>query len=145
MFAYIRNKKVEHISVNSDEVFNGCEGVIEIPEDVEVNLGYLWDGEEFSAPPAPVPVYPSAISPVTFKLLFTAPERIALKALKGTDAVIADLFDLLDDPRLTHVNLQLTTNQQAVQYCFSKLVNEGVVAEADAPARIAAVLSGELN
>lgn len=60
------------------------------------------------------------ISPVEFKLLFTPQERIAIKAALSTDVIIDDLFTILDDPRLTVVNLNLDSNKDAVSYLQSK-------------------------
>lgn len=56
------------------------------------------------------------VSPVEFKLLFTPQERIAIKAIRATDAVIDDFYDIAEDPRLTHVDLSLSTTQQAIGY-----------------------------
>jgi hypothetical protein len=47
------------------------------------------------------------VSPVEFKLLFTSPERIAIKQLIETDQAIEDFFSIIDDSRLTCVDLGL--------------------------------------
>jgi hypothetical protein len=83
------------------------------------------------------------VSPVEFKLLWTSAERIAAKDLQTTDAIIADFFEILNDSRLTFVNLSLGSTQDGVDYLLSKLVERGVVADEDVPARRAAILSGQ--
>lgn len=83
------------------------------------------------------------VSPVEFKLLWTSAERIAARAQQETDTVIADFFDIVDDSRLTFVNLSLGSTKDGVDYLLSKLVEIGVVAGEDVPARRAAILSGQ--
>jgi hypothetical protein len=64
-----------------------------------------------------LPPSPPKVSPVQFKLLFTSPERIAIKA--STDPVVQDFFDIVNDPRLTHVDLGLQSTQDALSYLVS--------------------------
>jgi len=85
-------------------------------------------------PPAPEPAVAPKVSPVEFMLLFTAAERVAIKAARATNPVIDDFLDIVDDTRLTHVDLGLTSTQEAVGY----LALEGLIAEA----RIPVILSG---
>ncbi len=59
--------------------------------------------------------YPS-LSRVAFKLCFTSAERIALKALRVTDPIIEDAFEILEDPQLTVVDLNLESNQNLLTY-----------------------------
>lgn len=80
-----------------------------------------WDGVTLTKPviPDPVPVEPPApvppkVSPVEFKLLFTAPERVAIKA--STDPIVQDFFSIVEDPRLTVVDLALQSTQDALAY-----------------------------
>jgi len=61
------------------------------------------------------PVLPS-ISPVEFKLLFTATERIAIRSIKTTDDVLHDFMSIIEDPRLTFVNLNLKSVQEGIDY-----------------------------
>ncbi len=70
-------------------------------------------------PAEPIPA-PPQVSPVEFKLLFTALERVAIKAARGNDPVIDDFFSIIEDPRLTHVNLGLQSTQDALAYLESK-------------------------
>ena len=60
------------------------------------------------------------VSPVEFKLLFTSPERVAIKAARATDPFVADFFEIVEDPRLTHVDLGLQSTKQALAYLASK-------------------------
>jgi len=92
--------------------------------------------------PTPPPVLLQQISPITYKMLWTIQERIALKSMRATDDVIAELFELIDDPRMTKVNLNLTSVQQAIQYCLSKLEVAEVITEAEKATRYAAIMTG---
>ena len=94
---------------------------VEVPDEVE--NGWLLESGIWSAPPAPPEPQPEPLqidaprgSPVEFKLLFTAQERVAIKAARATDPVIDDFFDIVEDPRLTHVNLGLQSTQDALAY-----------------------------
>lgn len=86
--------------------------------------------------PEPGPVYPQ-LSPVQFKMLFTSQERVAIKAARGTDPVVDDFFELVEDPRLTYVDLALQSVQDAVGY----LAQQGLIA----PERVPEILSGTLR
>lgn len=90
--------------------------------------------------PAPEPVAapePVKVSPIEFKLLFTAQERVAIKAARQTDPIIDDFYDIVEDPRLTHVNLSLQSTQDAVGY----LAVQGLID----PERVAHILAGEVQ
>jgi hypothetical protein len=62
--------------------------------------------------------------------------------MRATDDVIAELFELIDDPRMTKVNLNLTSVQQAIQYCLAKLEVAEVITEAEKATRYAAIMTG---
>ena len=91
---------------------------------------------EIEPPPAP-PAPPWNPSPVEFKLLFTPAERVQLRSLVSTDPVIADFFAIIDDPRLTFVNLSLSSTVAALDY----LVGLDVLTSA----RKTAILNGEFQ
>lgn len=88
---------------------------------------YNWNGIEWvyvphvqieNIPPS-VPVLQAAsmtVSPVEFKLLFTSQERVAIKAARESDPVIDDFYDIVEDPRLTHVDLGLKSTKDALAY-----------------------------
>lgn len=82
------------------------------------------------------------VSPVEFKLLWTSQERAAIKTLKDTDPIVDDFYEIIDDPRLTLVNLSLTSTQQAVDYLLAKLVAADVLTEEQVADRREAILSG---
>lgn len=82
------------------------------------------------------------ISPIAFKLLFTAPERIKAKALRATDEFIEDFWGLLDDPRTTEVDLGLASVQSAVEYTLTSVKAAGV--DLDVAVRKAEILSGQI-
>lgn len=63
---------------------------------------------------------PPIVTPVQYKLLFTSAERVAINAAKATDAVIQDLYSILDDPRLTEVDLSLQSTSDALDYLIFK-------------------------
>lgn len=76
-----------------------------------------------AAPPAAAPaaVKPPTVSPVEFKLLFTSGERVAINAILSakTDPVLSDFYGILDDPRLTGVDMALESNRNAVGYALT--------------------------
>ena len=70
--------------------------------------------------PVPAPVVYPQVSPVEFKLLFTSPERVAIKAAVSTDAVIEDFWSIVEDTRLTYVDLGLQSTQDCLAYMVIK-------------------------
>lgn len=84
--------------------------------------GATWANNAWTNPAPVVPPNPEttylAVSPIEFKLLFTAPERVAIK--NSVDPVVQDFFSIIDDPRLTKVELGLQSTQDALQYLVSK-------------------------
>jgi len=90
---------------------------MQVADDLEPmpHVGDIYSAGEFTAPPA-VTATPPKLSPIQFKLCFTSTERIAISALKATDPVIADAYEILDDPRLTTVDLALASNQALIDY-----------------------------
>lgn len=68
------------------------------------------------------------VSPIEFKLLFSAAERVAIKT--STDPIILDFFSIVEDPRLTEVNLALQSTQDSLDYLTTaKILAEGRKAE----------------
>ena len=98
-------------------------------------------------PPAPAVTTPRLTKPTPpqFKLLFTAAERIGIRtarAYAGADtalamrkAVLDDWFEIVDDPRLTEVDLTLPATIAGIGY----LAMAGLIA----PERAETILSGE--
>ena len=88
---------------------------------------------------------PIRVSPVEFKLLWTSPERIALKTLRETDPILDDFFSIVEDPRLTEVNLGLESTKQAVSYAVAQLVSNGTINQSESEVRIEEILSGQFK
>lgn len=121
----------------------------DVPEGT-VNGATLVDGEWVNPViPEPTPVEPVqpdiTVSPVEFKLLWTVTERAKITELKASDPIIQDFYSIIDDPRLTLVNLSLKSTQDAVDYLLSKLVEAAVLTEEQVPDRRAAILSGQFQ
>lgn len=112
---------------------------VAVPDDVAP--GWRFDEGDWLAPeeaeePEPVASYPK-VSPVEFKLLFTVTERVEINAAKATDEVLAAFFEIIDDPRLTFVDLGLQSTQDGLTY----LVGLGLITAE----RRAEVLTGALQ
>ena len=98
----------------------------EIPDEVTsgaTKIDNVWTNHTEAGPIAvpeldPIVVIPQDIlvSPIEFKLLFTSSERIAIKTKRATDAILDDFYSIVDDPRLTSVNLSLQSTKDAVAY-----------------------------
>lgn len=88
---------------------------------------------------------PSVLSPIEFQLCFTAQERVTGREIAQNDAVVADFLGLLDDPRLSQVDLRLGSVKTAVAHFFGVLVEKGFLAADDKEKRVAAVLRGEIQ
>lgn len=95
--------------------------------------------------PEPTPLPNNKVSPVEFKLLWTTQERTTITGLKTTDPIVADFYSIIDDPRLTFVNLSLASTQQSVDYLLSKLVEAAILTADQVADRRAAILSGTLQ
>lgn len=82
-------------------------------------------------PPEPQPAVPQPepdilVSPIEFKLLFKLHERVAIKAARATDPIVDDFLEIVEDVRLTHVNLSLSSTKEGVNYLESEgLIGEG--------------------
>lgn len=87
-------------------------------------MGGQWtDGQPRPLPPASAAASAPKVSPVEFKLLFTAPERVAIKTARSSDPVLDDFFDIIEDPRLTHIDLGLQSTRDAIGY----LAEQGLI------------------
>lgn len=134
MYATIVNDTVD--SLHEDD----GEGRITVPDFVQV--GAVLVGDRFVNPqptaqvPTPTVDSPTVttLSPIEFKMLFTVQERLAIKTARSTDAVVEDIFSLLDDPRLTAVRLNIKGTRDSVKY----LAQAGLIAAN----RVDQILSG---
>ncbi|WP_395175821.1 hypothetical protein [Roseibium alexandrii] len=121
---------------------------VECPENTVQGAAY--DGNTFTNPPEPVVGEPemesrSEVSPVEFKMLFTSAERIAINGRRKdtstenetVKAVLDDWYSIVDDPRLSAVNLQLQSTIDGVNF----LVTIGILTAE----RATQVLAGEVQ
>src|SRR5574343_1577031 len=100
---YVQLARLTVVSVSEGPLSNCGYDQIQVPDEPLVEVGWTYIGGAF-IPPV---VIPPSVSPPEFKLLFTSNERVAIKAARSTDPVIADFMDIVEDPRLTTVNLAL--------------------------------------
>ena len=127
-YAWIENNKIRDIvEVDPFTIFHAdvAKNYSTEVEDIVENNAELVDGVWVN-PVTPEPdtdyvipelekVYPK-VSPLEFKMLFTVQERIAIKEAKATDEILQDGFEILEDPRLTVVDLGLESNQGFIDY-----------------------------
>lgn len=118
----------------------------DVPDDTlpgAVLIDGEWVNPVLSEPaPAEMVTPDVTVSPVEFKLLWLPQERVAIKDMRATDPVVDDFYELIEDPRLTVVNLSLASTQQAVDYLLQKLAQAGVLTESEVMERRDAILSG---
>lgn len=125
-FARIINNVAVDVSTNPQEQFHPdiAAEFEPVPDDVQAgwarNEAGEWGAPAPTPEPTPAPTESPKVSPVEFKLLFTAGERVAIKAARASDPVIDDFFSIIEDPRLTHVNLGLQSTQDALGYLETK-------------------------
>ena len=135
-YAWIENNKIRDIvEVDPFTVFHADVAKnynTEVEDNVEDNaelVDGVWVNPVTPEPdpdyeiPEPEKVYPK-VSPLEFKMLFTSQERIAIKEAKATDEILQDGFEILEDPRLTVVDLGLASVQGLIDY----MVTLGLVA-----------------
>lgn len=142
-FARIINNVAVDVSTNPQEQFHPdiAAEFEPVPDDVQAgwarNEAGEWEAPAPTPEPTPAPTESPKVSPVEFKLLFTAGERVAIKAARASDPVIDDFFSIIEDPRLTHVNLGLQSTQDALGYLETK----GVITDA----RRGQILAGKIQ
>ena len=142
-FARIINNVAVDVSTNPQEQFQPdiAAEFEPVPDDVQAgwarNEAGEWEAPAPTPEPTPAPTEYPKVSPVEFKLLFTAQERVAIKAARASDPVIDDFLSIIEDPRLTHVNLGLQSTQDALGYLETK----GVITDA----RRGQILAGQVQ
>lgn len=107
---------------------------VNVPDNAENGDGWVEGVLVKRLTPETAAIVPPKVSPIEYKLLFTSAERIAIAQAKATDAVLQDLYSILDDPRLTEVDLALQSTQDALDYLVFKALL--------APGRKAEILTG---
>lgn len=130
----------ETIQFDPNGVFHQDVAKQYIPCPEYVEQGWQLIGIEWVAPavPEPAPTRLPVLSPVQFKMCFTAAERISLKTLRANDPIVDDWMTILDDPRLSGVDLNLASTQAAVDYLIGKV--EGFSVERAAQVKVGQVL-----
>lgn len=127
-YARIINHSAVDVRDESPEGYftpNLVEEFVQVPDQVE--NGWTLTNGHWQAPlppepaPEPEPIEtPLEVIPVAFKLLFKPEERIAINEARKTDPMLQDAFSILDDPRLTAVNMRLNSTKDLVKYCALK-------------------------
>ncbi len=78
------------------------------------------------------------ISVTEFKMRLKPKERVAIK--ESTDPLVTDFLDLIEDSRVTVVNMNLSSVEESIEYVVNYLSEQGIV---DNPAvRKKEILSG---
>lgn len=92
----------------------------------EVQPGWQLVDKVWTEPkPAPEIIPPKVVDPVNFKLLFTLNERAAINEARAKDAIINDFYSMIEDPRMTSIDLNLQSNKDFIDYLIKKqLINE---------------------
>lgn len=101
------------------------------------------DGDKYEAIPA-VPL-PPTVGPITFQLLWTEAERVAIDDLVSTNKAVANFKRLLDDPRTDAVVMALPSIQNSIQTTLEALAAKGTITEADIETRKAEILAGQMK
>ena len=142
-FARIINNVAVDVSTNPQEQFHPdiAAEFEPVPDDVQAgwarNEAGEWEAPAPTPEPTPAPTESPKVSPVEFKLLFTPQERVAIRAERGNDPMIDDFFGIIEDPRLTHVDLGLQSTQDALGYLETK----GLITDA----RRVQILAGKIQ
>jgi hypothetical protein len=131
MKAWIENGIIRDIAhAEPSEIYHpdiAAHYTVDVPDDAE--NGDTFENGVLTKKPVVVPTEPvlpktTTLSPIEFKLRFTAPERVAI--YQSTDLIAKDFISLLDDPRLQMVDLTLQSTIDAVGY----LVQLGLIESA---------------
>lgn len=141
---------IEVISTDPEITFHPELAALFLPVPDGTLAGATFDGTDWMNPPPPTLPEPVTapgrlqVSRPEFKQLLTSAERIAIRTARayGGDnaqalaikAGLDDLFDILEDPALTYVDLSLPTTQEGV----TLLAQVGLIA----PERVAEILRG---
>jgi hypothetical protein len=141
--AWIENDQIRDIAIGDPASLYHPDVAAFYDTDVpdEAQNGDGWVNGQIVPRPIPEPVIPEPVTPevvyptvsaIEFKLLFTSPERIAIK--DSVDPVVQDFFSLIEDPRLTSVCLGLKSTQDSLAYLEAVAIL--------APGRKAEILAG---
>ena len=139
-FARVINNVAVDVSTDPTKQFHPDIAAQFEPVPDEVQPGWVRTDGQWAAPapvpqPEPEPTYPK-VTPVQFKLLFTSPERVAIKAARATDPVVDDLWELVEDPRMEYVDFGLKSVRDSIEY----LAAAGLIE----PERVGEIIIGTL-
>jgi hypothetical protein len=113
-------------------------------EDAEIPPRRQWDTDLRTYVSAPVNVR-TRLSRLELTTRFTLTERVALKVIRNTttDAELRATLEVLEQMQALAEFVDVTNPETigGIQFAVQVLVGAGVVQEADAPARIAALLA----
>ena len=59
------------------------------------------------------------VSPIQFKLLFNFQELVAIRGAVASDPILQEFYAVIEDPRLTEVDLSLNAVSGALDYLIS--------------------------
>lgn len=127
-YAKIVNSKVENVIVLKDEDLPLMPSDWVLVKSDTANIGDDYINGVFVAQATPYvePPKVTSVSPIEFKLRFTPQERVAIYA--STDPIVKDFVSIIEDSRLTKVNLTLQSTIDAINY----LATQGLITEARA-------------
>ena len=111
-----------------------------------VTHGWRLNGDAWQAPSNAAPVAPESPTdvgnltptPPEFLLLLTLQERVAIRAAGPTDLVVEDILKMLDDPRVTFIDL---TNPSVIEALNYLTTTEPPLLTTERAARVLAGLS----
>lgn len=93
---------------------------VEVPDGTQ-DGATLSGGQWVNPTPAPAAApKPPSITPPQFKLLML-PDLAEIMEAAKTDTTMATFLDVVNDPRLTEVDLSLQSVQNGIQYCLTKI------------------------
>lgn len=145
-YARIINGVAIDVSTDPENCFHpiiAAEFVV-VPDSVQ--HGWRLNGDSWQAPSGVVSVTPDAPTetgnltptPPEFLLLLTLQERVAIRAAGPTDVIIEDILRMLDDPRVTFIDLTNPSFIEALNYLTT---TEPALLTAQRAARVLAGLS----
>lgn len=123
-YARIIDGLVVDVSTDPENCFHPLLAVdfVDVPD--EVTHGWRLIGDAWQAPSEVAPVSPEVppevgnLAPTSpeFLLLLTLLERAAIRAAGPTDLVVKDILKMVDDPRVTFVDLTNPSVVEAINY-----------------------------
>lgn len=121
-FARIINGTAIDVCLNPKDNFHPLIAAefVTVPENVEVGhslINGVWTAaikEDIFVVDSNI--YSIKIAPIDFKLLLTPTERVAVNQVKATDALVNDFFSLVEDPRMTTVDLGLQSTKDIINH-----------------------------